>query len=323
MASTKEPTYPHRNPKQIAQTTQAALLLLDNFLFSAKKYGRKSFTQALEDAGLEYSRRKVDNVLHYLAEMGIELIDDRKTGYVLKEAEEEELTTILAHNLKKKLGLELIHLRLNTNPSLDKYIQLESHKFRNYSMEHQAYDGGLRWVDTCLSALITNSKINLIHTKFEEGTTTEHKNLIPLFLKEYLNRWYIVVKPPKGKDPKVFGLDRVQEIEVTKTKFEPEADTNYDIFKDAIGVDLRNDQEIIQLKFTEEQKNYIKTNFLHHSQKILEDCKEYVTISLNVNLNYEIKRVILSYGAKVEVLEPDSLRKWISEEITKMENIYK
>lgn len=318
MDNTKEVRIANRASVKNAERVKAILLFLDNYLFAVKKYSRQSFAQALENIGLKGSKREIDYVLHYLEDIGISLKDSKINGYVLKDVDDEPSVYLLAHNLKKFLGLELINLRLHDNPAFYKYIQLESHKFKNITSEYSQYDGGLRWVDLCLSAIITSSKINLYHKNFEKGTTTKHKALTPLFVKEYLNRWYVVVEPIKDRDYTVFGLDRVEEIEITSQAFDLEKAIDFEMFDSTIGVDLRFNQDTVVLKFTGEQKEYIKTNFLHHSQRIIEDNESHVIISLDVMLNYELKRIILSYGANVEVLKPSDLRFWIEQEIKKM-----
>jgi predicted DNA-binding transcriptional regulator YafY len=56
---------------------------------------------------------------------------------------------------------------------------------------------------------------------------------------------------------------------------------------------------------------YVETKKLHKSQKVLEN--QLCTVALHIYTNRELKAKILEYGADVEVLAPDSLRKEIAE----------
>ncbi len=61
------------------------------------------------------------------------------------------------------------------------------------------------------------------------------------------------------------------------------------------------------LKFTARQGQYIKSLPLHHSQTIIEDSKEALTIQLKVHITYDFIMELLCFGAAVKVLEPASL----------------
>ena len=78
-------------------------------------------------------------------------------------------------------------------------------------------------------------------------------------------------------------------------------------FHDIVGVTrLDKDIEEIVLKFTKEQAPFIETKPLHPTQKI-DWVGDSLIVRINVIPNFELENLILSFGEKVEVLEPKTL----------------
>ena len=132
----------------------------------------------------------------------------------------------------------------------------------------------------------------------------------PYLLKEFSNRWYVFGKNHKTGLIERFGLDRIISFEVSHHDFieDPSFDPN-DFFKDVIGVTVPvngNPIKII-LSFNREQGNYAKTKPLHHSQKILKDTRDELQVELMLIPNYELKKLLWSFGDTVKVLEPKNL----------------
>jgi predicted DNA-binding transcriptional regulator YafY len=75
--------------------------------------------------------------------------------------------------------------------------------------------------------------------------------------------------------------------------------------------------------FTPEQAKYEISKPIHNTQrppKILEDGR--VLIRINVIPNFELTQKILSYGDRVEVLQPISLREEVAQRLDKASRLY-
>lgn len=123
---------------------------------------------------------------------------------------------------------------------------------------------------------------------------------------------------------KTYALDRMREVIVTKHKYV--LDEDFDaamLFKDTYGVTLGQEPaEDILLKVTHQQANYLKTLPLHSSQQEVGRTKHYTKISLHVCPTDDLVRELLSMGAAVEVLRPESLRRRMAEEVKGMGRVY-
>lgn len=136
----------------------------------------------------------------------------------------------------------------------------------------------------------------------------------PYYLKQYTNRWFVIGLNSELKiSTWNLALDRIKQIEPTNLDY---IDTNIDweeYFEDVLGVTVNNSKkpEEIELLFTKEQANYVRTKPIHASQK----HKTLETGELHVRLylipNYELETKLLSFGEKVKIIKPEYLKKTI------------
>jgi len=289
---------------------QALIIWIDNLLDSeAKRFTKAAYLNVLEERGLSCSDSFFKDVKEKLKEIGIEVRYNAtdKTYNIDGDDNQEEVFKIL-YSIKNLMALETLNQQLYQKGALTKIVQF------GYNSQTSK---GFKYLNKCLDAVLTQSYIRIKHKRFEKEEIREHKKLKPLFLKEYQNRWYLVVEPIENRDYMMFGLDRVIELEVLKQHFTIKKPVNYGMFNDAIGVDLRDEVALVRLKCDQEQMNYIKISPLHSSQIIEHQDKNGMIFTLNVKLNHELKRLIMSYGSHIEVLEPNSLRNYIKTEFEK------
>jgi predicted DNA-binding transcriptional regulator YafY len=136
----------------------------------------------------------------------------------------------------------------------------------------------------------------------------------PYLLKEYRNRWFLVCSKMHEKPVLHLALDRIKDIDLDND-FDFEDDPDFDpatFHRDVIGVTVTGMRPVnVHLLFDHDQAPYVLTKPLHHSQKVVKETEAGVEINLKVKLNFELDREILGFGAGVEVLAPERLRKKI------------
>ena len=71
----------------------------------------------------------------------------------------------------------------------------------------------------------------------------------------------------------------------------------------------------VKIRFSADQARYIKERKWSKTQKIEDQDDGSIILSMSTSGWWDIKRWILSYGAEVEVLEPEELRDHILKEI--------
>lgn len=198
----------------------------------------------------------------------------------------------------------------------------EQNEFIEFEASPQAK--GTEYINPILNAIKSQKEITLEYQSFREETSKNYR-LQPYLLKEYKNRWYLVAWNPKKQMINTFGLDRILALEESGTLFEfIEGFSSKDYFNDAFGITAPQKLSVkkVVLQFSPEQAKYILTQPMHHSQRIIQDDQNGLTIEIKVMISYELKSHILSYGSGVKVLKPKSLAGEIADEIKKMKKNY-
>lgn len=135
------------------------------------------------------------------------------------------------------------------------------------------------------------------------------KFVSPYLLKQYNCRWYLIGKV-HGSDVELecLPLDRITHVsEINKRYISYENGNVNDYYDDVIGVTVFDAEvETIKLRVDNKTLPYILSRPLHGSQ--YQDKNNPNIIVLNLIVNYELKSKLRSYGAAIEVIEPQSLR---------------
>lgn len=132
----------------------------------------------------------------------------------------------------------------------------------------------------------------------------------PYALKEFKNRWYVLMHDTKDKTVKSFGLDRISDLEITNSTFkQPEFDVRQQ-FQNCFGIiSPHNDEpQNIILSFNPVQGRYVKSQPLHESQEILFDTKDETRVHIKTYITDDLIMEFLSHGDNVEVMKPLKFR---------------
>lgn len=187
---------------------------------------------------------------------------------------------------------------LNISDRLSDHIHFEKRKPR-----------GTENLYGLLHAIKNRLQIAFTYQKYWEDEETDRK-AEPYALKEFKNRWYIVVKDLNDNKVKSFALDRLSELIITKRPFQsPQEFSVNEHFCYCFGImspNQKEPQEVI-LSFDPFQGKYIKSLPLHQSQEILMDNENELKIRLKIFITHDFFMELLSYGENVKIIKPDSL----------------
>ena len=183
---------------------------------------------------------------------------------------------------------------------------------------------GREYLEPIIDAMKKNRFIHINYFNYWKGESRNHY-LMPLCVKLFRQRWYMVGRNwPAGRDI-VFCLDRIQDIRLSSHTFEyPEEFDPQEYFNGCIGVIPGDgcDIEKIKIKVSANQANYLRDLPLHHSQQEIEQSAEYSIFELHVRPTYDFQQELFWNGEDLEVLEPLWLRKEIALMINRMCNKY-
>ncbi|UQA76704.1 WYL domain-containing protein [Sphingobacterium siyangense] len=179
---------------------------------------------------------------------------------------------------------------------------------------------GTEYLGDIVHALHNGRALYFDYSKYYE-TEVEHRRLYPILLKEVRNRWYVIGQDLDKDSLRIFPLDRILSLEVVKAgkfkaiKVDPET-----LFEHSFGIILpREDQHIeeVILSYSAFQGKYIKSLPLHHTQEIVVDNEEELRVKLTIYITHDFVMELLSVGAEVKVIAPESLADRMKEEYRK------
>jgi len=176
--------------------------------------------------------------------------------------------------------------------------------------DNNQYLKGIEHLGPLHNAILYKKVLDISYQPYENETPY---NLIlhPYFLKQYNNRWFLFgYNPEKGKYDWNLALDRILAITEIKGKYQKNNQIDwFEYFEDIIGVTKPIDAETekVVLHFTGRTGNYMETKPLHGSQKSKWLDDNTLEVTLQIIINYELERLILSYADSVTVVKPDSL----------------
>jgi predicted DNA-binding transcriptional regulator YafY len=121
---------------------------------------------------------------------------------------------------------------------------------------------------------------------------------------------------------RMFVLDRIRLLHVTKERFIPPDDFDLDEYmKDSFGV-FHTDVEKVVIKFNPSLERYLKENIWHPSQVFKKDKDGSLLMSMEVGGLVEVMSWVMGFGRHAEVLEPSHLREAVVQELAATAGIY-
>lgn len=201
----------------------------------------------------------------------------------------------------------------------DKIHSQKTHSPSVVDFEKNDHLRGLEFIEPIRKAIVSKTALCITYQSFK----ARHPGTFcfsPYLLKEYRNRWFVLGEN-HSKHPLLMtlALDRLQSLEEDKN--EPYRENNSidftTYFSDAIGVTKTPGQKDCEVTFWMDHKTapYVITKPLHATQKILSEDEKGKTFSIRVILNFELERELLGFGARIKILGPRILKKWITDQL--------
>ena len=168
---------------------------------------------------------------------------------------------------------------------------------------------GIEHIGTLYDAIIYKKVLNINYLQsFKDAV---HLTIHPYYLKQYNTRWFLFgYNPDKNKYDWNLPLDRIIEINEIHKPYIPNTAIDWnEYFDDILGVTKPENADIekITLHFYEKTGHYIESKPIHPYQKHKWLDSNTLEVSMELIINYELERYILSYADNVKVLQPQYL----------------
>ncbi|MBR5850992.1 MAG: WYL domain-containing protein [Bacteroidaceae bacterium] len=252
--------------------------------------------------GVELPKRTFDNWRYAIWDIfGLNISNEQKGRYRYFIENEEDIT---GNGLSSWLYSTLsIANTLSGSQSIKERILLEN------------IPSGQEYLQPIIDAMKANLQLNITYKSYwsDEECCFDVK---PYCVKLFKQRWYMVAKSTHAyyndKPPMIYSLDRILQLTVKQETFEMPADWNaQEYFEGCFGVCRSIDIELVRLKVSAKQANYIRDLKLHDTQEEVEHNDKFSIFTYRLRPEYDFQQELLRHGEDVEVLEPQ----WLREEI--------
>lgn len=183
---------------------------------------------------------------------------------------------------------------------------------------------GMQYFNLIVESIRRGCCLEAGYKKFEDAEPY-HCHLRPYCLKYYGERWYLLAIKDDGAHPITLALDRMTEMRLlSEDLWQPEETFSpAQHYANSFGIwGAEGEPPVIRLRVYGRERNYLRTQPLHHSQKerVIDD--ETSDFTLRCHPTRDLLLHLLSHGRGIEVIEPRQLREEMVEELRGMADHY-
>ncbi len=184
------------------------------------------------------------------------------------------------------------------------------------------YSAAAAHVEGLQRALLHQYRIRLIYAKQGREATEEYE-VDPYTLVFHKGGIYLLGYAHNRKAMRLFALERVRGVEVTRQRFEiPSGYEPESHFSTAFGLVSDTPMKVV-VRFSPEVAPSVKERLWMPGQRLGTDREGRLTVEFEAAGEKELVSWILSYGAHAEVLEPPDLRREVKRQVREMREFYR
>lgn len=161
-----------------------------------------------------------------------------------------------------------------------------------------------------------HSKTLAIDYRKYQSEEVRHFEVEPYCVKLYNRRWYVLVRFPDTGAFRILSFDRIVALEEQSQKFHISSDFDAQaFFQDCFGIVRDTDVEVqrIVLRAYGKERYYLRDLPVHRTQELVEETDEYADYEVRLSPTGDFKRFLLSHGAWLQVISPQSLASEVAE----------
>ncbi len=183
---------------------------------------------------------------------------------------------------------------------------------------------GHRHLTSIMEAMTESRGIRITYQKYTRAEADIY-TLRPYAVKEFAKRWYLVAYCEERNGLRVYGLDRIQSLELTGESFRMPKNFDVDeLFSTSFGIYIPEEKgRTVIFRATPTDARFLRDLPIHTSQKEIASESDSVTFSIFVCPNKALIMEFCKYGSGLEVISPEEIRSQVAEEHRKAAEKYK
>lgn len=189
---------------------------------------------------------------------------------------------------------------------------------------------GHQHLTSVMEAMTDNHEIVIGYRKYS-SPEAERLTLQPYAVKESAKRWYMIAYCVERQGLRVYGLDRIQYLEITDRSYKMPRGFDVDeLFATSFGIYLPEQRaQKIVFRTSAKEAKYLRDLPLHSSQCEEESGQDHATFSIfvcakdkNGKFYNDLIMELCRYGSRIEVLSPEDVREAVANELKKAASMY-
>jgi predicted DNA-binding transcriptional regulator YafY len=205
-------------------------------------------------------------------------------------------------------------IRAGLGPELSEYLVRLGDAFRVLPGPHKTYAHLRETIQLLNDAVLARRTVRMRYRTGSTGSVSTRR-LDPYRVWYRSGGLYVVGHDHKSGEIRTFAVERIRKLEATDARFEPDASFDFDRYTaSSFGV-IAEPATTVRILFEPRWATYVEEHTWHESQQLVRRKGGRVELVMEVGGAAELRSWVLSFGAGAEVLEPDSLRREVQEEI--------
>lgn len=245
----------------------------------------------------------------------------------------ELLALLISRSMLKPLSNTLFYEDLKRFfGKIDALIHKSNLKYLEEIRESFHFEPGPQWalgvkgevVDTVRNACEEGHEL-AFHYEGANGKPPRMRRVGPHFLYFSKGALYLVaedLEEPEAMQPKTFSLARMTRLERLDAAYEGNRKSPEELFANSFGIYRSGPAEKIRVRFSPTLAPFIRERRWHASQEIISIPGGGIDLTLEAGITPDLIHWLMGHGAEAEVLEPQSVRNRISEELAAMVSLY-
>lgn len=169
-------------------------------------------------------------------------------------------------------------------------------------------------IDTLTDAMFRQETCQVQYHSFHDDQIKSFR-IDPLHFFERDGGLYLFVRATKYGHIRVLAVERIIAIESTKETFMPPDDFDAEtLLNGAFGI-IYDDPIMVKIRFSPDSARYIKERKWAAEQSVTDQPNGSIILAMKTSGWFEVKRWILSFGPRAELLEPQEMREEVRQEI--------
>lgn len=179
------------------------------------------------------------------------------------------------------------------------------------------------YLTSVMQAMTDGFKIKISYQKYTSSGASVY-TLLPYAVKEADRRWYVVGYCEERSGMRVFGLDRVKNLEICTESFRIPKDFDIEeLYATSFGIYLpEGPGRLVTFRTDETEARFLRDLPIHRSQKEEFSDGGFVTFSIFVCPNRNLIMEFCKRGSKIEVLSPEDVREQVRSELRAAADLY-